>query len=304
MNIFRKVFAIIFATSAIATAVVALFLYNIEQKFFNPQFYKNALTGQNAYERIYSILPQKLIKNQSPNRNTCTGPLNNTASPLPDQLVENTPLLLDVPSEELWRQAFTPPEVKKLTEAALDQFFGYIDGTKDTPCLSLAPLKEKVKSLGEQYNGLAAMVPDQFSVIPRDPSSGKDLTRTIRYVRLGLRFSPLIPLICLLLMTLLVFRKWEEWFGRWGLPLLVSGLLTIIFGLWGTHWMIASMDTTLARNPPPNLTPAFHQFVLDLISSLLEQLMKPIYIEAALLGLAGLLLLVVASVLRKKKMKN
>jgi hypothetical protein len=171
MNTFRKIIAIIFAAAAILTTVIALFLFNAERMLFDSRFYKNVLAQQNAYERIYSVLPLKQIENQSPSRNTCVNYSGGAAPQPPVEPTGNTSQFQDVPSEELWRQAFTPAEVKKLAEAALDQLFGYLNGTEDNPCLSMAPLKQNLINLGEQYGGLVSAIPDYVSMLPWDPSS-------------------------------------------------------------------------------------------------------------------------------------
>jgi hypothetical protein len=175
MNTFRKIIAIIFAAAAILTTVIALFLFNTERMLFDSRFYKNVLAQQNAYELIYSVLPLKQIENQSPSRNTCVNYSGGAAPQPPVEPTGNTLQFQDVPSEELWRQAFTPAEVKKLAEAALDQLFGYLNGTEDNPCLSMAPLKQNLINLGEQYGGLVSAIPDYVSMLPWDPSSGNTL---------------------------------------------------------------------------------------------------------------------------------
>ena len=302
MKIFGRAFAIILAATAIVSAVSALFLYNFEQQAFNPQFYKSILAEQHAYERIYLIMPQGQVEGENNSRpNPCAGMAGNSAPPTPTISAAIEPVILNFPTEEGWKEAFSPPEVQALTEDALDQFFGFLEGKKASPCVSLDPIKENLRRLGEEYEPAAASVPDQFSPLPWDSTSMEELVEAIRYARLAMRLSPLIPLLSLLLMTAFIIRKQDELMGWWGFPLLTTGLLTIGLGLLGSHWLVGFMDTLLLRNTSPSYKPEMHQLTMDLISGALGWLINPIYIQSAVLGVAGLMLMVWAHTLRKRK---
>ncbi len=46
----------------IVTALAALFLYNLEQRAFNPNTYKEALVNENFYQSLPSLLGQVLAR--------------------------------------------------------------------------------------------------------------------------------------------------------------------------------------------------------------------------------------------------
>ena len=60
LNLLARFLAAACAILFVGTAVLALLLFNLERRAFDPQTYKRALNGQNIYERLPAVLAQAL----------------------------------------------------------------------------------------------------------------------------------------------------------------------------------------------------------------------------------------------------
>ncbi len=83
-------------------------------------------------------------------------------------------------------------------------------------------------------NETAAQIPDSQVITPQwgaNPPNfgplGSGLTGAIRLARLIMRLSPVLPLLCLIILTLLVVRTVKDWLRWWGIPIFFSGLLSL-----------------------------------------------------------------------------
>lgn len=62
LNILTRIIAVVCVILFIVTALTALFLYNLEQRAFNPNTYKEALVNENFYQSLPSLLGQVLAR--------------------------------------------------------------------------------------------------------------------------------------------------------------------------------------------------------------------------------------------------
>jgi hypothetical protein len=102
---------------------------------------------------------------------------------------------------------------------------------------------------------------------------GSGLAGEIRVARLGMRLSPILPVLCLIFITLLVVRTVKDWLLWWGIPIFFSGLLTmglahIAILFFDQAWMIL-----LANRIPPYLTPGLVSLAHDVVQTILHTLM-------------------------------
>ena len=73
----------------------------------------------------------------------------------------------------------------------------------------------------------AGGIPDEKDLLSKD-AAGQPALRTLRNLRVVMRFSPLIPLGLLLLVTIFAVRGLRSWFGWWGVPFILAGILTLL----------------------------------------------------------------------------
>jgi hypothetical protein len=156
--------------------------------------------------------------------------------------------------------------------------------------LAAAGLPESVELEGlEQFM--------QFSQVQGGEQGGPDLSS----IRLWMRYSPLIPLLCILLIILFSVRSIQD-LGRWvGLPLFVVGLSmsAIMFLLPGMlDWVI---DSFLLPTLPGTLSTSTSDFVLDFARGVGRSTSTRIGLHALLLFILGGVLVLVASLTHRRR---
>jgi hypothetical protein len=138
---------------------------------------------------------------------------------------------------------------------------------------------------------VAAGVPDTVTLIPANAEETQHPLNVLRAARAILRFSPLIPLGLLFLITVFAVRDQKGWSFWWGIPLLISGLLGIALSAAAHPIFQWTFQTYLAPRFPPALSASLVDASRDLMSAALSGVATPIVIQAAALALIGIIML-------------
>jgi hypothetical protein len=160
-----------------------------------------------------------------------------------------------------------------------------------------------------QIQDLASQIPDTRVILspvsgasaPLGSPLGSNPFNTVKMARLVIHLSPDIPLFFLLLITLLVVRTPKSWLFWWGIPFLITGMLCIgsIFLLpaeFERLWL-----TVLVDRIPPYLSLGVVNLGHDLLRSMLQSLLAGMTLSGILVGSVGLVLIVSASLIKKRK---
>jgi hypothetical protein len=131
MKAFAHVAAVFFAACFILTTAAALLLYNIEQRMFEPNIYKRALLDQRLYERLPALIAEQVLQSTQGD---------------PKYSFMNALKPGDV--ETVFRTLLPPEDLRQLTEATLDQLFGYLNGNVADPRISMQVLKDRLNKNG------------------------------------------------------------------------------------------------------------------------------------------------------------
>jgi hypothetical protein len=138
----------------------------------------------------------------------------------------------------------------------------------------------------------AAQIPDNQVITPQwvaNPPNfgplGNGLPGALRLARLIMRLSPVLPLFCLIFITLLVVRTVKDWLRWWGIPIFFSGLLSLglamaVMVFYDQAWLV------LVANRLPSFLPL--EFV-DLAHDVVQAILHPVMV--AITG-AGIFMLV------------
>ncbi len=151
--------------------------------------------------------------------------------------------------------------------------------------------------LQEQLNSAAAGIPDKAVLIkppavgslnPGSGPFGTDPITTIRTVRLMMRFSPLVPLVFLLLVTLFAVRSPKSWLRWWGIPIFVSGAIALGLGIsalpaFNTAWIMY-----IVPRIPPYIPADIAGIGQKLVRSIVHTLTGGIVLRALILLAFGL----------------
>jgi hypothetical protein len=138
--------------------------------------------------------------------------------------------------------------------------------------------------------GIAA-IPDTLPLLDR--SQAPKLLPLVERARLAMRFSPLVPLVCLLLITLLGVRSSARWLRWWGILLAIGGCLGLLIGALYQPITLA----LLATQAPSwtSLPDALAKAAQELIVILAYEVALPLMVEAAVLIVVGIGMLALAA---------
>ena len=159
----------------------------------------------------------------------------------------------------------------------------------------------------EQVDSTIAGIPDEFVIIK--PASertdkaapGIDPIARLNTVRLIIRFSPLLSLILLVLITLLMVRSLKTWLLWWGIPLFITGLIATAIGLAIPSLLNLVWVNTILPQFPSVLSTGMRGLTRNLVSSVAQALATPITLEAAIIGLLGLVTIIGSSFVEAKR---
>lgn len=325
-----KFIAALCAILFVPTVVVALAFFNTEERLFEARSYLTALERQDFYERLPALAAETLSNPSQQDGDLgairsllAIIPAENweaamraflpadVSRPMTEQAVnsvfdylngdsESAQLSLSEFKAHISGPAGTQAVMEMLRaqppctlEQMAEMTVGMLTGN---PKLLFCNPSEEVLGLMQPFiqTGLqaaAAGIPDTVTFLRADTENLQDPLRVLRTLRGVLRFSPLLPLGLLFLITLFAVRDVKDWLLWWGIPILLGGLLGLAtagsVGLL-TDWAFVKYAVP---HIPPTLPLSVRELVRGLIDSVLAGVSKPIAIQSAILALGGTLLL-------------
>jgi hypothetical protein len=331
-NGISKFTAVLCAILFVPTVVVTLVFFNIEERLFNERSYLTALERQNFYERLPALAAETLSTSPQEGGVISAIQSVLAIVPTENWEQAMRALLPAEVSRPMTEQTITSilnylKGNSKSASLSLSEFKAHISGPAGTqavmdmlraqpPC-TLAQMAEMTVGMltgnpkllfcnpSEEMLGLmqpfiqtglqtaAAGIPDTVTLIRADadmPQSPPSILRTVRGV---LRFSPLLPLGLLVLITLLAIRDVKGWLLWWGIPILLGGLLGLAAA--GSVGLLTDWAFTNYAVPhfPVSLPDSILELARDLLAAVLAGVSKPIMIQSAALALGGTIMLAV-----------
>jgi hypothetical protein len=322
----KTFFAVVFAVLFGLTLSFSLIAFNIENQLFNPEVYKKAILNQNVCERLPLIFSQQLLFNAKAVKgennpiwiilkgldpNTIQGFIKTI---FPCQAIETSVLtgidqLFDYINGKTSQETFSLAVFKQTSiensKLAVEEYLeslpectpaqllqmgatALLGQENDNNLLSCSPPEaiRDVVTLPLLYLVESAVqdIPDQVSLLSRFDS----LLNTIRTARIVLTWSPLLPMIFLVLTTLIVVRTWRDLMRWWGYPLLAAGIGTLIISLLVSPVIYSLITMLIFPNLPMNLVPEAIDLIAGTLAGVTMGLAQPIQIQSAILGLLGL----------------
>lgn len=336
MRTSRKVFAFLSAALFVLSGSLALLLFNIERKAFDPETYQRAFDAQNLYERTPAILAEILVQSMSEDAG-------------------ESAILLRALSKEDWersiRSLIPPEELKTVTDQILDSIFAYLNNRSDSASLSLIPFKHKLTSeagvnavltlleayplctpeqmmqmafngiegnelplcnppaevrglitplIEAQLQAVSITLPNELTLIPGTQSGTADDPRIpLNRFRLGVVLLPLVPLGLLFLLSILAIRTFTDWLKWWGWTFAITGGISSILAGFGATVLGRLIWLVLqqAQNPV--------SFILldalgETINAVAQQILKPVVLEGLMLVAVGVGMIVVKSFISRR----
>jgi hypothetical protein len=333
MTILATLSAILFGLSL----TFSLFAFNIQNQLFNPDVYKKAFAEQNVCARFPDVISHQIVSSaQSKDKGNLLGLIIGSINPdqlrgviqsvLPCPIVEKfvfggidqifsqinlataqQGLSLNSIKQSLQQKSSTVVDeflksqpdctAAQLLQIGTDALLGKGVQSGTILCNPPAPLREVLSvPIGLMMDAAIQGLPDQIPL-----SSGfVNSLNSLRIIRIALNWSFVLPLIFLGLTTVLAVRSWRSLLQWWGIPLLVSGLTALVISLTASPIFYELLTGFLFPNLPANLVPEAITLISDVLSSVVNGLVRPIQIQSAVIGLIGLVMVVGERISRAK----
>ncbi|HLO18210.1 MAG TPA: hypothetical protein VK206_25485 [Anaerolineales bacterium] len=335
MRTFGQVFAAICAVLFVISSVVILLLFNIEQKAFSSETYKQAFENQRLYERMPEIL----------------------ATALTEYLAENGSAVpfLQILKVEDWQNSITlllpPEELKTISDNALDATFDYLNGKTNSIIISLVPVKVHLASesgiqvvlqilsrqpactpeqlaqmatglfggeitlcnppeqaiglmmpfIQTQVQSMTALLPDEVTLLSSAGSdTATDPRRKLNAVRSAIKLTPFIPLLFLFGIAVFAVRNLLDWLTWWGWPLMFAGGMSVLIGLFGSPVIGGILQLLIRTQGSFLIPPVLASSIAETASAVARQMLAPVVFEGFVIGFIGLGMVILAMFLPKR----
>ncbi len=139
-----------------------------------------------------------------------------------------------------------------------------------------------------QMQFAVSAVPDQITLLSKPPAN--DPRVKLRILRMGMRLSPIIPLVFLLLMTVFTVNSLKSWLRWWGIPLFITGILACFLSLSGAPIFGVFLQRILVSRMPDFLPAVLLGYANDLASAMLQAWLNPVLWQGLGIALIGLIM--------------
>lgn len=336
MEQIRKILTAFCAVLFFFSGVLALLFFNIESKAFTSTTYKRAFDEQNLYANTPTILASALYARiaEDPSVDPYLKALTVedwtatiTALLPPDEIKAITDSTLDSVFDYIngrtdavtisllpFKSHLVGPSgveaVKQILKAQpdctpdqlLQMGLGILGGN-----VALCNPPEELMGLvtpaiETQLQFLVVTFPDEIKLESgtQNGSSG-DPRLALNRIRAAMKISLVFPFMFLFGITIFGVRSLMDWFKWWGCSFLITGITGFLIALIGSpmlEWLIERvMQTRGASLIPPGLLSA----MMDAVSAVASQILLPVLIEGAVIASLGLVMVIIATVLKQRQ---
>lgn len=320
---FKIFLAVAMSTVFILTSLLTLMVTNLERSLLDADMYIKVLNDERFYDRLPTIVTEALMEMSKSDYDVIA-----TLKQLPQEereylirLIFPANLLKSITEDiiiqiigylngESQNANFSLIELKEylLSPTGVDAIYQYLSAQPDC---TLEQLTSMVSGSGfilckppEQFLGLELqpiyeaqiragirLMPEEISLI----KPGQEPNRVIRELsrlRLVSRLTPMIPLLALFIITLLVVRSLKDWLTWWGILLVLSSIPGIFISLSSGSIFDFYYLNYIAPEMLKALPIAITSSLQLTARAITEQAIKPMLIQAILLGCAGGVMLV------------
>jgi hypothetical protein len=318
----------------VISTVIVLLLINIEAKAFSSATYKQAFADQRLYERMPSILATALTSTMGQNINAvpflralAPEDWQNTISILlpPEELKATADHALDSTFDYLngrsssaaislvpMKTQLVGPSgmnlvlqilsiqpactTEQLTQMALGLLGGEI-ALCNPPPEAIGLMTPFIQS---QLQTMTNIIPNEVTIIPGTLSgTPQDPRIRLNTIRSVIKLTPFLPVLLLFAVTIFAVRSLADWLAWWGWPFMVAGVSSVLIGLIGTPlvgWILQLFIRNQGTIPIP---PVLVSSIAETTSAVAGQILAPVMIQGAILGIVGLGMAILGMLLPK-----
>ncbi len=336
MRFLGTVLAAFCALLFVISTITVLLLFNIEQKAFLSATYKQAFEDQRLYERMPAVLataltttlgetiqavpflreltpeewqatiavllpPEELRAMANQALDTTFDYLNGRTSsaalsliPLKAQLAG--PSGMDVVLQLLSVQPACTPE--QLTQMALGLLGGQV-ALCNPPPEAMGLMAPFIQS---QLQTMTTIIPDEVTFIPGNLSgTPADPRLRLNAIRSAIKLTFFLPVLLLFGITVFAVRSVADWLTWWGWPLAVAGAGSVLIGLLGSPLVGWILQLLIQNQGTILIPPALISSIAETTSAVARQMLAPVMIEGAFIGIVGLGMAILAMLLPRPR---
>jgi hypothetical protein len=140
-----------------------------------------------------------------------------------------------------------------------------------------------------QLQTMTTLIPNEVTFIPGTLSgTPQDPRLRLNTVRSAIRLSPIALLVLLLGITIFAVRSLVDWLGWWGWPFMSTGASLVIIGLVGAPLVSFILQLFIQSQSSIPIPPVFVSSIAETTGAVARQILLPVLVQGALLGLVGL----------------
>lgn len=162
-------------------------------------------------------------------------------------------------------------------------------------------LNEVIGSLPDETLLGENFMDSEASEQPEENADEIQIGRTLRRIRTIMQWSPIVPIVLLLLVLAFGVRSFRDLLRWWGIPLMVTGLIALIFSILSMPIFNWLLRTFVEDQIPGYFSTEFVQLGFDLGRSAIRSYVKTITLQAGILSLVGLVFSAVSTFIKPKR---
>ena len=305
MNPIKKTLGIFLAVLFVLAAVPALIFFNFDQRAFAIETYQQAFARSDFYNKLPAVLADSMIgltadASQFPvvmrgmDQQTLEAFLRTmlsqeTLKAMGNETLNSIFAFLNRQTDSV-QISLIPLKASMASDAGVQAVYSLLNTQPDCTMEQMAQAAMNLLGSGEiqfckppaelipiltpiiqaQMQATAQIIPDQLILFMAMP--GNDPRARLQIARLGMRLSPILPLVFLLLMTIVTVRSLKSWLNWWGIPFFITGLLTALVSLVGAPIFGAILRSVLSSHLPIAMLGS----ASELTSAMFQALLSPV----------------------------
>lgn len=333
MNSPKKIIGSIFAVLFVLTAVPALIFFNFDRRAFSAETYQKAFFNSDFYDKLPVVLAETMVST-STDKSKLPVVMRGMSQEaweaffrtlLPQETLEvmsadvlnSTFAYLNMQTDSV-QLSLVPLKSSMVGNTGIDAIYTLLESQPDCTFIQIAQMSIDLLSGGEMqlckpsaelYSMLTPViqgqmqfavnaVPDQITLLSKPPEN--DPRIKLRILRMGMRISPILPLVFLLLMTVFTVNSLKSWLTWWGIPLFITGILASLFSLSGAPIFGIILQRILVSRMPDFLPTVLLGYANDLASAMLQAWLNPVLLQGLGIALIGLIMTVSSYFVKEK----
>lgn len=325
MNSPKKIIGIIFAVLFVMTAIPALIFFNFDRRAFSAETYQKAFVNSGFYDKLPAVLAETMVAastDQSKLPVVMRGMSQEaweaffrtllpqgTLEVMSANVLSSTFAYLNMQTDSV-QLSLVPLKTSMVNDTGVNAIYSLLNGQPDCSFMQIAQMTIDLLSGGEiqlckppaelysiltpviqgQMQFAVSAIPDQITLLSKPLEN--DPRVKLRILRIGMRLSPIIPLVFLLLMTVFTVNSLKSWLIWWGIPLLITGILASLFSLSGAPIFGVILQRILVSRMPDFLPTVLLGYANDLASAMLQAWLNPVSWQGLGIALIGLIMTV------------